>query len=80
MNKRTAHTQPLRNAADSSKACTRPRESKRASGRLGGYAVQCQKKNGSWLLFSRYETKDEAEQVRACLTALGQPTRIVAAA
>lgn len=79
MNKREAHTRPLCDAVDGPSVRTRPRELNRASGLLKVFAVECEKTDGSWLTFSRYSTKAEAESVRDCLVGLGQATRITVA-
>ena len=68
----------LRDASSGLEVATRPRAATRASVHLNGPAVECLKNNGSWLLFSRYSTRAEAEQVRDRLVGLGQATRIVA--
>lgn len=71
---------PPRNGSDDSAIAAHLRPAKRASGPLRGFCVECQKRNGSWLLFARYQTKAEAEKVRDCLMGLGQSTRVIAPA
>ena len=69
---------PVQRAANNPAAETHPWAANRASAHLAWFAVECRKKtNRQWYVFERYGTREEAEQVRACLVGLGEETRIV---
>ncbi len=70
---------PLRVAANGLGVHTRRRHGNCSGAQLGGFAVECQKTTtGSWIVFSRNATRQEAQVVADCLGGLGQPTRIIA--